>query len=100
MTRTATKPIRVTERAWKKISKLKKLIPGSKREQNIPNFIDGMLETIEMLQDSSPKYITQGKVYEDLAVARGEAIQAAALASADEIDWPTIAIIIGKDEGT
>lgn len=73
--------------------RIKRLMP----DKSLNEAIGSLLDTAEMQVESETVYLVQNVVYEDAAVARGQAIMDAARFR-QEIQWPKIAIVIGADK--
>lgn len=76
------------------VAKIKELAPKG-------SFNDKMkllLEMVDAFQDGETVYLAEGKVFKDLADARGEAI-VGSVRRQDVPSMPKVAIILGDDPG-
>lgn len=62
------------------------------------DLLSELLDTAETLRDADVVYLYHGAVFADIATARGEAIMDAARFK-EMPEWPSIALVIGKDDG-
>lgn len=69
---------------------------GEKVTLNI--LMEELLDSMESISGSEPRYLVGGQVFTDVAEARGEAILTAVREKAIP-QWPKIAVIVGEDSG-
>lgn len=95
----ASKVMRISGDNYKKFIALKSAYATkNKTKITFDDFYSELMKVAEALLLGTELYIVSGKVFSDLAEARGEAIREAVRMQVPPT-MPTVAIIIGEDKG-
>lgn len=86
-----TTSIKVTKRCRDVINKVR-------GETTILDFMEEVADSIELMLSGSPIIISDGKLFTDLAQARGAAIMAS-VRDSQPVQMPSFAIVIAQDKG-
>lgn len=91
--------VRISRNNHNRLKDLMKEHAESKgKEPTLNELMENLLDSVESLKHGKMVFIVDDKAFEDLSLARGEAI-VKAVSKKDVPTWPKVAVIIGEDHG-
>lgn len=91
--------VKMQGEAFKKLHEILARVKETNPKETYISLLSKMVDSFELLSEGDPVYLTGDLRFSKLSEARGEAILNAARAGLEEIEWPDVAVIIGKDDG-
>lgn len=77
---------------------MKETIGKEGKEPTANELMEELLDTVDTIKHGKTVYIVDEKIFEDVSLARGEAIMKA-VKKKDVPVWPKVAVIVGEDHG-
>ena len=92
--------IRISRENHKRLKELmKSTVDSDGKEPTTNQLMEKLLDSMDNVRNGRMVYIVDNIVFEDVALARGEAI-VRAVKMQDIPQWPEIAIVVGEDHGS